>query len=324
MIKNKKALFLIGGILTVTLIAWVVLIVTIFRKEPEKETPAGQEEEQEELPPVVTVFRMTKFYQHAGGEKRLVVTYEYNENGQRVKATMGPNFGQSYTEFVYDSDGRLGEEHEFNADGTKRSVTMYAYDEQGRETEIKKFENSGNLMFMDSFDTVTYDDENRKSFKYRWKAGEGERYPVSMSEYDEGQRVILLDEYDKSKRLVRSVMYTYNEDGNPLKEYRYIPTESENPDSERDYSLYSEYEYDPESVRKDIPVSQTVLEKNGEQFSKTTMECDAYGNVIRMKTSYGSATATDYEYEYERMEIPAEFITDTDRAQIKILKDLGE
>ena len=137
-ISKKGLVLLIGGILCVALIAWLVLVVGIFRKSGEKEEEieipewvgAGTRQTYE-LPEVPEgykiVFRQSAEYEISkSGEVTLVWKNSYNKGGDITETR------------YYDADGNVTKRDIYKTRKDGLTYSVISYNEQG-EVEAETF-----------------------------------------------------------------------------------------------------------------------------------------------------------------------------------------
>ena len=182
-ISKKGLVLLIGGILCVALIAWLVLVVGIFRKSGEKEEEieipewvgAGTRQTYE-LPEVPEgykiVFRQSAEYEISkSGEVTLVWKNSYNKGGDITETR------------YYDADGNVTKRDIYKTRKDGLTYSVISYNEQG-EVEAETF--------------YTYDSNKNLIEEIHWGLYEDDVYVVQ-----------------------KKLTYAYNPDGKKIRETEY-------------------------------------------------------------------------------------------------------
>ena len=158
---SKKAYLIIAGtVLGIILIAWVLLITGIFKKDkkPQKNVFPETKTVRYDLPEIPDgyelVFRETGYYRlYENGKKTYLKKMTYDDAGNCLTETEFEEDGKTVKSFIeseYDEENREIKRTEYNEN---RNITLQVsrkYDSDGRMTEsvenIRRYYNDGDLI----------------------------------------------------------------------------------------------------------------------------------------------------------------------------------
>lgn len=137
--------------------------------------------------------------------------YSYNDQGQLVKReiTYGSNL-TGRTEFIYDANGFLTEEHHYNNDGVMTARGEYTTNSEGQIQSYKEYIQKSSDKSLSEYGTYTYSYNSEGRLISRVWENTTPYYSSEISDYftyDQKGNVIRSDTQDVQKT------YSYNEDG---------------------------------------------------------------------------------------------------------------
>lgn len=131
----------------------------------------------------------------------------YGEDGAPEKMLKIKNGRDTTTvSFVLDEEGRIGEEHAVR-NQRKLPVVYYYYDDGDRLTDIVRFNEKARRLLPDLI--FEYDDQNRMKSMMVVPEGSSE-YQLWVYSYDERGLKIREQCFDKDRRILGNITYTYN------------------------------------------------------------------------------------------------------------------
>lgn len=299
---TKKGLCIaVGSVLGVALIAWILLVVGIFRKDKKEEfvwTPPSYD-----IPEVPEgyqlVFKVKKEYNVSKyGIKTLSKSYEYDKNGNELVCCEYEGALRIYkkTEQTYDDQNRLLSYTETDSDGNVSANTTYTYDQSGNLIEyeheldgykasrgVYQYDADGictNAVFYNSdgsigSETVFYPGGNPQKEKRYLYTG------VEETVYDEDYNVLICTMTDDEGTFVKEEN-TYSEDG-VLLETIARPW--------RDEEERTVYYYDESGIR-----IKNVVWKNGKISSETLYQDGNITEIYHYREDGSRVLIAQYEY----------------------------
>jgi hypothetical protein len=194
------------------------------------------------------------------GEEDTRYTYEYDQNGNKIKGTCTDEDGTTVTTYEYNTDNNLIHEIEYDEDG--QVVSEDTYDSYGNWTSSKyngeyfssdrtyenEYDDNGNLVKCTEYNlgeiydyiVYTYDSNNNCILEETYEPESDTPYEITESEYDsEGNQLREVRTYNGS--IDKLEEYAYDSNGNTTM----IKVESYDYDGNiEDWSYHYEYEYD--------------------------------------------------------------------------------
>ena len=205
-LSKKTYLITAGTVLGIVLIAWVILIVGIFKKDKKPQKNASTEPGivKYDLPEIPDgyelVFRKTGFYKMSdNGTKTYMQKWTYDDAGNCLSETDFEKDGKTVVfavESEYDEENREIKRTEYDGDRNVTRQIFRKYDSDGRLAEsvdstyeYSEYEESEGPHYTSTEETVFYYDEKGKKIKQETKVnrsvfGEEESYAF-ISEWDE-------------------------------------------------------------------------------------------------------------------------------------------
>ena len=303
--NRKKTAAIIGGVVGVALVAWIVLMVTIFSKdkpkpkdEPKKEQPTEAAEE--------TVSRLAAYYEITEtGDKRLAQRYDYDSLGRLVGETLFDSNGQvtSVRTVKYDASGNMIEyRNDYKLSGNDEMWKWeFSYFPSGVLKECVETDTNGSIYQKDVYNEkgvlvshFIFEYELSRLYTYNDKGD-----PLQTQRILNTGETIIDEEnvYSDSGLLMETISepngtkiyYTYDESGNRTKSQKFLGNE-----------LISEDIYYPMNI-DEIHRDTHVFTEGGEYYHITDhYEYDEQGHVKR-HTLYnqGGGIEEDYSCEYD-------------------------
>ena len=291
--NRKTARIVIIAILSVALVAWVVLMITVFGrdKEPEKEKKNG----------LVRVWRVSEGQEYVDGVLTDSVRFEYDESGNLLRMINIEDDGteEVQREYTYDDDGRINTRTEgrtkqelvYNDDG---SVTLNVYEKaKNGEFELDtryEVNDKGQVVAMTDMDweesvEVTFD-VNGRGILLR-QSEDGVLTDTFRSEVDENGRATVGVSINKDGTVDRVRECEYTEGGTFVK-----IGDLDDPDSD-----YQTYRYDAQGRLIEVTTVSAGLNE-----LHYTMTYDATGHLtsLRSDTTNKEVNAvTEKEWKYD-------------------------
>ncbi|MFD2512572.1 hypothetical protein ACFSRY_01725 [Pontibacter locisalis] len=222
------------------------------------------------------------------GKVRTVKTTTYSadiENGKVTKGKKADTQSRPETVMLYDQEGNLLEERQYDSDGTLVNKWVYEYNDKGKETgrayyfygdlvekEVNKYDEAGNLTEQYAYD---YND----SLKYKREI-----------RYDEKGNVKEI-EADRDLFWGRRNIYTYNEEENTVAERTFYEDST--------FNFRTIYRFD----KKNNLVGLETYDSEGTLQDSTIYTYDKMGNEVQARTYSPQGkriNQTTNKYEYDR------------------------
>ena len=327
-LSKKAFLIIVGTVLGIILIAWVLLITGIFKKDkkPQKNVFPETKTVRYDLPEIPDgyelVFRETGYYRlYENGKKTYLKKMTYDDAGNCLTETEFEEDGKTVKSFIeseYDEENREIKRTEYNEN---RNITLQVsrkYDSDGRMTEsvenIRRYYDDGDLINSRTEQNLyRYDGRGQKRKQETTVTGSiysnMEQYSF-VSEWDEEGRPLT----EGIKEGEEYILYRYQYDafGNMVvKEYRTAAFD------EAEYYVLEKAEYSADGKR----MIRLVEYYDPELYPEDWQRClfDENGNLVRM-TEYkdGEKTEeTEYLYDSEGRVLSA--VTDSGESKLEIV-----
>lgn len=326
--QRKKAIGLIVGICAVALVAWIVLMVTVFRdKEEEKKpfvTPTPYQ-----LPEVpegsVLVWRLLEVYDvPEKGAGYYSYRYTYDDKGRCISALRYDEPDHVEMEFMLSYDETTGRttvtrlESSYGTPGVFSTKYVTVYDAQGRAVSKEHSELENGVYVPSSKDEIDFDDQGRPTARRVYDSFYTGQLILCMERtYDPLGYV--LSEYDRYRGKIDN--YTRDPYGHVIEHWTEWPTE----EPSRGRIVDGESELDDEGrvvLRRepwwvegaDGEYVEAYLEYRytysddgtwrNEWYSedgrlREVQEFDVYGNITLEKEFYEDGTVSGWESVYQ-------------------------
>ncbi|MBO4325270.1 MAG: RHS repeat protein [Lachnospiraceae bacterium] len=346
-VLSKKAWrILIGSIIGAALAAWIILMVSIFRKE--KPVPAEDVNKQEEyvLPEIpegyALVFRCTKRYDASTALVEQTSVSRYDSNGREIERITAAGLTDTY---IYDERGNMLS-HSRSTNGQVYFREDFSYD-------------SENHLLVRTHDDETYEyvyNDRGLVAEVYYSSDKQKRVLNTGYEYDKQGYVSSEKSFDKNGEVISEYQYDYDSYGDIIRvgygyvdvSLSYVSPESletkygdnwhefrqqtyeygsvgagirkvikktfkGSPEGEPNITLYT---YD--SCGRMTSREEYSSEDGGQPSIGEKYEYDDYGNIIveRREVYYSSNRGKTEKYEYEPFVIPIEMMTDEDKERI--------
>lgn len=326
---SKKAFLIIAGtVLGIILIAWVLLITGIFKKDkkPQKNVFPETKTVRYDLPEIPDgyelVFRETGYYRlYENGKKTYLKKMTYDDAGNCLTETEFEEDGKTVKSFIeseYDEENREIKRTEYNEN---RSITLQVsrkYDSDGRMTEsvenIRRYYDDGDLINSRTEQNLyRYDGRGQKRKQETTVTGSiysnMEQYSF-VSEWDEEGRPLT----EGIKEGEEYILYRYQYDafGNMVvKEYRTAAFD------EAEYYVLEKAEYSADGKR----MIRLVEYYDPELYPEDWKRClfDENGNLVRMTEYKDGEKTKETEYLYDSEGRVLSTVTDSGESKLEIV-----
>ncbi len=223
--------------------------------------------------------------QYMSGSPLMKTKYTWDKAGNNIGITKRntDNSQLTRTENIF-KDTLLIEENEYNLQDILTSKKQNVYDEKGNLKEELYFFKEETVQYKNKYD---YDSENRKVGDTRYKK-DTQDY-ITVFDY-EGKNLVSRETTEgPDNKIVRTEKFTFDENGNLIKEYTF--------DSYDNSKTVDEYKYDAKNQK----IARIVTENDKPVF-KNTFAYDTKGNLTDVVTMNGDDTviqSLSYKYEYD-------------------------
>ena len=301
-LSGRTLVLLVGGVLSVAMVAWLVLVIGIFGGKAKKNSsPAKQQEPTEAPKEMVVVYRATAEYMYDGdGKHWMSRTARYDDFGRITEWTLYSEGGSttSVNMYKYDERGNLVEEIEQSGYGEIRNRYVMTYDENGVKLQRDEYTRDS-----EQPSVTLYYNKNGKVIKKVMKnlislytdggelydCTEGSNHTVQSVLSDDG-RVLERTDYNRRNEITQVEKFDYDEATGKLTEWS--TWENGILTNKTVYEGQIRYIY---GCRNGEPLDM----QNPSSCQKDTL--DEYGNVLSsiFESIDGVFTRTDYEYSPE-------------------------
>ena len=236
--------------------------------------------------------------------------YEYDEQGNQIKAVSYDESGniESRLKYEYDGQGNQTKRTSYDESGNIEGWSEHEYDGQGNQTKITYYAENGNIKSRSEY---VYDTQGNKTKEVFYDEN-GNIKSWSEYEYDaQGDKTKSVD-CDENGNIVNGYEHVYDAEGNEIKyvsywdgkinswsEYGYDgqgnQTKKVSYDESGNIESRSEYEYDGQRNQ----TKEVSYDENGNIRSWFEYEYDSQGNQTKMALYNPSGISWWEEYEYD-------------------------
>lgn len=221
-----------------------------------------------------------EYHYAPNGDRGLYSQTEYTQDGKCIRSLSAGQLFGTFTEKIYDEQGRLRYVDEFNSDSTLIQHYSYFYDSRGNCIK-QSFDIEGNRIYKE----WEYDSNNNVSVYKDHTYGFGELKVETYERDGQGNIIKITEKVGRDPERV-SETRNYDAEGRPTEVIEYT-----------NYGTYVTHtEYDSQGR---IHIKKTVYQDSGKTRECDTYTYDAYGNVIEKLNEFdGRFYRTEYKYTY--------------------------